>query len=205
LYKNEYYNTEAREAVEFGTYFVKVDGANHIIKKKDGVINLYMRYDDKRGFYKKDSLPFNMLNLSEYTSSVHHSYYYKSCADTQGKLEKVYSRLTRIAEKAFNAHPDGEYSVEIVGSKFQRTPGVDSSAEIALHSDQNIEVDLDKRNFKGIDELLQMYCIEGFIIQYNKKYWKVRSNCYDKKCIFEMVKCGKVPVPENLLKPVLLS
>ena len=45
LYVDEFYSETAAAALEKGTAWVKVDGANHMVSKSDSGTRMYQRYD----------------------------------------------------------------------------------------------------------------------------------------------------------------
>lgn len=90
-------------------------------------------------------------------------------------------------------------SIEWVGTKFNRTGGVPHDIALALHSEQQLsKEDTSKvdRSYEGIRKFLLEADppIEGLIIRQDMgtpegvgctRYWKVRSDCFDRKCRFK--------------------
>lgn len=208
LYTDEYVNPAAEAALRNGKYFYKIDGANHMLNKKaDGTVRLYERYDAKDGICPANGvdLPTGM-NASKYQSKQQcHTYYYMPTWTKTGKLSKIYDRLQVTAENKLADEPPGYYSVEVVGRKFQRTPGVDSDGALALHNEQAIG-DRKFDNYQSIRTyLLEEICVEGLVIEHHARYWKVRSDCFDKRCSFVQLKKGGSTLPDNFITPTVIS
>ena len=93
-------------------------------------------------------------------------------------------------------------SVEWIGTKFQKTPGVPHNVAIAIHSQQVCEEQIE-RTYDGVRSFLSgegggegnPIIIEGLIVEYNGTYYKVRSDCFDRKCLFKTKReLGKPPI-----------
>ena len=207
LYVKEFSEEGAESAFLHGRYYVKVDGANHmIIKNSDDEVELYARYDVGEREMPATCIPIpaGKNGMTYVSRQKTHTYYYKPTRYIEGKLAKVYDILQRAAADYVNDKPPGHYSVEVVGRKFQNTPGVDCDGALAVHSQQTISVDQELRTFTNIRRyLLEAVCIEGVVVEHEGRFWKIRSNCFDKDCLFEKVKRGKAQLPATFLPPVL--
>jgi hypothetical protein len=208
LYVDEFFNDAAKDALHNGKYYVKVDGVNHMVLKNGTNIELYARYDDKKGKIDPQNLPYGVMalcdgaNPSEYKSLCQHHYYYKSCQDITGKMGKIYATLYKKIYTYFKEKPDGHYSIEVVGKKFQKTPGITSDAEICVHNDQLLDI-----KFQSYDNakkyLLNDVCIEGVVIEHNGLYWKIRSNCFHKDNPYEKILKSQ-QIPDNFITPKVI-
>lgn len=219
LYTPNFYSNEAKEALENGRFFVKIDGSNALLKKVDGVWYLYSRYDDGKRKINRDVLPSNTIllpegkNIDQYNSgNKEHAYFYqlrsRPLPEDKGKLAKINRNLYRIVDeemKGFLEELKEDYiTVELVGQKFNATPGVMAQCGIAPHSSQTIDVEKQFRTFIGMkDYLLNQKCIEGLVIEWKGVYWKIRSNCFDKRCNFECVKKNNKEWTDDML-PILV-
>jgi hypothetical protein len=208
LYTPEFSSECAKAALLCGRYFVKIDGSNHMVMKHaSGALSLYARYDVK----STERIPNTCMELpaggnpARYTSNhKEHHYCYRPVENVTGKMANMYGRLLRAAQSRFAHEPPGHYSVEVVGRKFQRTPGVDADAALAVHADQELtDVRLstyaDARTY-----LLDTVCAEGIIVEHAGVYWKLRSNCFDKECSFDGIK-GSSDLPANFVHAVTVS
>ncbi len=219
-YNGNFTNDDARDAFLYGKYFVKVDGSNGMLVRQsflEGLQTLkytlkyrwvlFQRYDDKKGKLDPDNLPKNIISLpiggnpSVYNN---HRYYYKLMAPSnipdeslrpkkKQKLinDSLYSEIEHSKHVLENMNQKF-ISVELIGKKFQKTPGVNVDCEIALHQQQTIDIPEEYRTFEGMKHfLLDEFLGEGLIVSHNGKYWKIRANCFDKNCNFEKWKKGK--------------
>lgn len=204
LYVNEFSDDMAASAFHQGRFFVKVDGANHMIVKESDAVELYARYDVGSKEIPADciSIPAGRNGATYESRQKVHTYCYKPTSYVTGKLATLYDELRLHAAEYVKDKPSGHYSVEVVGRKFQRTPGVDCDGALAIHSEQVLDVDC--RSFEAIKRfLLEVISIEGVVVEHKGQYWKIRSNCFDKDCPFEKVKRGKLERPINLIPPRL--
>jgi hypothetical protein len=207
LYTPQFYSPEAKEALENGHVYIKIDGSNALLKNTDGVWSLYSRYDDTRGRFtdlEESKLPEDIItlpdgkNISTYDSgSKHHSYFYKlrkRPLDTdKGKLAKLNRTLYKIIDGEemqdfLSASGTVWLTVELVGKKFNATPGVREMCGIAPHKSQTVSIQNQDRTYQGMKELLLSSTVEGYVIEWKGVFWKIRSNCFDKNCTFEVAK-----------------
>ena len=82
---------------------------------------------------------------------------------------------------------------------------------LAFHADQNHLglTDAARSGFDGCRSfLLDERCVEGIVLEHEGVYWKIRSNCFDKRCDFEtLLKSmrGTHPVyPPTFVPPVVV-
>jgi len=219
LYVKQTESTKAHDALVNGNFYVKIDGSNHLlVKASDGQWQVYERYDDRKGKLDESKLPEGYISLPDGGNPVlyqskqqKHHYFYKliprPAPDAKGKLAKLNSQIYQLLDlkKKFLDSLDRKiFTVELVGQKFQKTPGVDAPVDIAIHFMQTVEVSIE-RTFDALKNFLEQVCCEGLVVVHQGTFWKVRSNCFDKNHIYEQVKTGKVPLPANFIKPVLLS
>ncbi len=170
LYVDEFYSETAAAALEKGAAWVKVDGANHMVSKSDSGTRMYQRYDSKSGERPEGYIDLpDGKNEHRYTSQQRcHTYYYKPVELETGKLRGIYATLVDQAAVHLCDEPCGQYSVEVVGRKFQRTPGVDRAAALAFHADQCLELEPSVRSYGGIRSfLLNRVCIEGIVLEHS--------------------------------------
>jgi hypothetical protein len=204
-YTENFYNEEAKEALENGTFYLKIDGSNGaIFKGKDeetgeDIIYLVERYDDRNDKLNKLSLseieekgiyPLpEGANKSVYcTEEFTHHYYYKIIpkpeSDGRGKKLKGDQlqrfQLYTILEKIIRERPleYGYTSLEFVGTKFNQTPGIDQMCGIAIHEDLILPEQPPKeiRNFDGMEQFCTQQTCEGFIVKHKDNYWKIRED-----------------------------
>ena len=217
LYTPEFTSEEAKEAFLEGRMILKVDGSNHCLfyidedeKKEEWVIAA--RYDDQKRKYHQSQSPTyrplpetGALNPAKYHK---HAYLYRLMpldSITGKKQRQIYGTLYDIVH-AHRAILDtyrqkrGAQAItfEAVGTKFNRTPGVeDEIAAIALH-DQQPEITVEPRTFERMrDFLLHEVSIEGVVVSYKNRYWKIRSD--------GMVKGHKVHTDHpRFIRPIVL-
>jgi len=204
LYLPRVASEAAEEALKNGRLFYKIDGSNGMIMKNfcdgddenDSNTNLLVAFQrlDTRG----RTIPAHCVQLPNgQNSKVYegHSYCYEPISiDVPGKKQKKRNQamLSLVQNHSdyflslMNKRGDNCVSIEWVGTKFNRTPGVPPDVAIAVHSEQVCEVTVD-RNYEGMKSFL-LDCdtiIEGLVIEYCGNYWKVRADCFDKKCTFK--------------------
>jgi hypothetical protein len=222
LYTDEFLDDEAKEALEHGTLLNKVDGSNHCLFKEGDQWVLYGRYDDKKGKLDEKKLPEQYRlppqgrNLQVYVTSVRHAYYYvrrprpvpnaKGKLNKSGKVSKVLYEIIDRNTTRFNKMGVDYLTVEVVGTKFNKAPGLDFPCGLALHCDQVFDQEFKNipRTKEGLQKLLSEVCTEGVVLLHNNKCWKVRSNCFDKECLFETAKRAGIS-PDNLVPVKLLA
>jgi hypothetical protein len=176
----------------------------------------------------------NMIckNTNVYADSKdrRHTYYMKKVQleDNDGKGQRKIKRsllqvLDDNHDKLIDAikkygTDDGYLSVELIGNKFQKTPGVDNDVAIAIHCEQriefavereNVDKNIDKltsevkdfnnrmvifpRSFNGLKDLLSSKNVEGIILEHNEIFWKIRSNLMNRGCLFETDRSNAIP------------
>ena len=59
--------------------------------------------------------------------------------------------------------------------------------KFVFHRDQGFNVTFE-RTYENVREYLLNSFIEGFVIEYEGKCWKIRSNVFDKNCKYEQLK-----------------
>jgi hypothetical protein len=180
---------DAAVALQHGRMFYKIDGSNGMIIRADGDTLLAFQRLDTRGRpipERCTRLP-SCHNVDTYKG---HSYCYEPItANVTGKKEKKRNEaMLAVVEK----HTDylsslGEtVSIEWVGNKFNKTPGVPVDVAIAIHSEQVCEEIID-RSYEGMRSFFLEADLptEGLILEFQGKYWKVRADCFDRKCRFK--------------------
>jgi len=262
LYANGFSCDKAREALERGIFYYKIDGSNGLIVVADpeqdeesaedgGNIRVTTTEDDDgkkggttpitmRAYQRLDTkgkapppgcirLPSNSNNRGEGgnpESYEGHSYYYepiKLDAEVMAKkkLRKRNQAMLRIVQdhadyfvslttrsRNGNGGDDAKknyVSVEWVGRKFNRTPGVPHDVAIAVHAEQLVpseEVARLERTYDGMKKALLLLTlevdnndttttttpppvIEGYVVEYEGTYWKIRADCFDRRCPFK--------------------
>ena len=220
-YTNEFTSEEAKLALELGDFYIKIDGSNHMIKLIKGGFYIFARYDDKKGGLTEEDFESGMFinlgpgNISSYVSDngkkvINHKYVYRIVErvepDDKGKAAKLVRKMYACLERAthlpiFKGMREGDQlTFEAIGTKFNKTPGCDEEVAIALHASQTVYFD-EARSFEGVQKFLKENCCEGLVVDLNGKFFKIRSNLFDKKCDFEVLR-GQA---SNLIIPVTLD
>jgi hypothetical protein len=204
-----FYSKEVLENCEF---YMKIDGANHCLFKENDQWIVGERYDDKKEKFNNGIPPdFRSLPIgsNSYQHHIHHYYYHLLYPEKAGKkkrkiIEKMYALIEEKKEIIDKLANDNKYlTFEAVGKKFNKTPGIDEDVDIAIHCMQTLNY-TGPRTFEGIQKyLLEEVCIEGIVVEYQGRYWKIRSDCFDKKCAFSQIR--KRGIPNNFIEPVLLN
>jgi hypothetical protein len=179
--------------------------------KEEDTIELYQRIDT-RG---KDppsalrELPSDGGNTTKYTSpdGKEHTYYMEKIVllETDGKKQKknkkiildVLERHKTTFKELIEQNSSDFVSVEIVGTKYNRTPGVAAPAAIAPHCLQKVVLE-NKSLPRTYEEAKQFLlssgmAVEGLVVEYNGKYWKLRSDMFDPNCDFVTNKSKVMP------------
>mmetsp|Transcript_629 Transcript_629/g.1776 ORF Transcript_629/g.1776 Transcript_629/m.1776 type:complete len:162 (+) Transcript_629:23-508(+) len=136
------------------------------------------------------------------TYSMHSYFYDPITLNVQGKkaikrnkamLQIIENHAEHIRSKMRESGTDF-VSIEWVGAKFNKTPNVPEDVAIAIHSEQ-VCSDAMERTYGGMREYLleAEQPSEGLIIFHVGKYWKLRSECFDRKCSFITNKAAARP------------
>jgi hypothetical protein len=189
LYAETIASAEAEAALQRGKVFYKIDGSNGmLIRGKNGELTTFQRLDT-RGRPTPEvcvSLPQGP-NADVYEG---HSYCYKPIsANVEGKKAKKMNQAMLDLVDKYKDHLlcYGEFvSIEWVGAKFNKTPGVPHDIAIAIHVDQSCNEEFD-HCYEGLRNLLLRADtpIEGLIFEFSGVYWKVRADCFDRNCPFK--------------------
>jgi hypothetical protein len=215
MYTNQPYSEAATEALENGVLFHKINGSNGcLFKTGDGQWSLYRRYDDKKGCLDPDNLPNGYrtlpsgLNEQSYGEKFRHSYYYRRM-ERIPQEKKKYSLSEKMSNAFYvivdrntpqlDAFNTDALTVELVGRKFNKTPGCDFDYGIALHRQQRVPWEI-PRSFEGFKKyLMSSVCAEGVILEHQGRYWKIKTCYFDQKCLFGSLEGGK----KNCCNPAL--
>ena len=195
LYARETASEAAADALKNGRLFYKIDGSN-------GMVICHQSEDDSKGkqlmaYQRLDTrgkpIPQKCITLPEGLNAAAyegHSYCYEPItADVEGKkLRKRNEAMLAVVQ----AHADqillhgNAVSIEWVGKKFNKTPGVPHDVAIAIHAEQVCEETID-RTYDGMRSFLLENDppIEGFVVEWNGVWWKIRADCFDRKCKFK--------------------
>lgn len=188
LYLPSFESEAAKEALEKGKLFYKIDGSNGLIQKGNDGLEAFQRLDT-RGRPPPEvcvSLPAGS-NMDSYKG---HSYYYEPIQmDVNGKKARKRNQemLKVVQDHADHILKFGEcVSIEWVGKKFNKTPGVSHDVGIAIHAEQVCEEPVE-RTFEGMKSFLLESDppIEGLIVEYEGLYWKIVGGGFDRKCGFK--------------------
>ena len=209
VYSSRFSCPEAQEALEKGTFYWKVDGACGMVRynSEEDELEVYERQDTRGREASEDLVPLRPgENQHEYGKDKdRHTYFMRKVAitDEDGKKQKkikaaildVLKANRDVLISACREHgKDGWLSVELVGTKFQKTPGVEDEVAIALHKDQNLIIDGDlPRSYDEAKKFLGQRSVEGIVVEWNGRYWKLRSNLMDPSCLFETNRIGAPP------------
>lgn len=208
LYIDECSSEQAQTALLNGVYYFKHDGSNHRIVNEEGQWYIEARYDDRRGKYD-NTLPEGVFPICDGAnpSSVWdgekrtHNYYYtrlERVVDGK-KAQKIRNAIYNIVDRIADRLNGQNYiTCELVGKKFNKTPGIDSDVEIAIHAEQKCQFD-GERSFVGIRTFLEEIDVEGLVIEHDGKYWKLHTEKFWPECWWKTRK-GE---PKNLVSPVI--
>lgn len=245
-YIDEYDSKEAKEALENGVFYVKINGSNNMLVKSnvDEKWYCYQRYNDKRGKYdgKENNLideqsglldicdlrPGNNPSVYRGTQTskqqVHdeksrkHHYYYvlrertipgvksrRPCKVNKRVYQVIDNSAVEIDQKFsdLQENNDGKQTymtVELIGKKFNKTLGVDEDVAIAIHSDQRIDIEPERRSFDGIKAFLLSFICEGLVVEHNGTFWKILTENFDENSNFSKLRNGLVKDNTNHLQ-----
>jgi hypothetical protein len=189
LYSPSFESEAVKEALEKGKLFYKIDGSNGLVQKgnNDG-LEVFQRLDTRGRPPPEGCVPLPAgSNVDAYQG---HSYYYEPIRmDVNGKKARKRNEemLKVVQDHADHILKFGEcVSIEWVGQKFNKTPGVPHDVGIAIHSEQLCEERVE-RTFEGMKSFLLESDppIEGLVVEYDGLYCKVRGDGFDKKCRFK--------------------
>lgn len=211
-YTGEFSSTGAQDAFEYGDVFHKVDGSNGAIELIDGVYTLLTRFDDKKGRVDATDPTYKTLkvgNVSEYESDngrkkVSHHYFLKKVVrpvpNESGKDAKIRREMYRVLDLAIEGGNEtlslmregDRVSCEIIGKKFNKTPGVDEDVNIAIHCEQTVY--FPERSISSVRDFLSINNCEGLIFNLGGICYKVRSNLLFPNCRFGKTSEGLLPI-----------
>lgn len=191
LYKEQIASEEAEMVFQHGKVFYKIDGSNGmIIGNCDGHLEAFERLDTKQKPIPEKCIA--LPNGANARSHEGHSYCYQPInLDVEGKkLKKRNQAMLDVVERNKDhilSLGMPFVSIEWVGSKFNKTPGVPHDVAVAIHSEQVCEEEFD-RSFSGVRDFLLRADppIEGLVFEYGGAYWKIRADCFDQKCDFKV-------------------
>lgn len=195
MYKPEFFSEEAAEAIAKGRFFIKIDGScGALIRNKEGVFEIYNRYDDSKGKFEGKA-PEGYLPLLEGKNTGQyrgHNYYLrllkrpdeKAPGVKLNKEEKMILSLYKRLDELDLSHLPDFNSIELVGKNFNKTPGVEDNG-IALHSDQEIRI-AGLHRLKNAQDFLEFFSgflmgrgdeiyYEGLVIEHEGRWWKIRT------------------------------
>ena len=202
-YDPEFSSPIAKKALLYGALYRKIDGSNgmvHVVRDENSTappqVKVYQRLDTKGKEPNDDDtvtpLPSGK-NRSEYPG---HSYYYSEITEnvTGKKQIKRNRAMLDVVQRNLEKFTDREWTgVEWVGTMFNKTPNVPHPIALAIHAEQRVGTVMDgednneneivmERTFEGVRKYLLEDCvdqpIEGFIVEHEGCYWKVRSDCF---------------------------
>mmetsp|Transcript_3547 Transcript_3547/g.5423 ORF Transcript_3547/g.5423 Transcript_3547/m.5423 type:complete len:231 (-) Transcript_3547:136-828(-) len=196
LYTPQTMSEEASDALKYGTFYYKIDGSNGmIVCQENGQLLAFQRLDT-RG----KPIPAHCMRLptgSNVDCYEKHSYCYEPITiDVQGKKAKKKNKaMLDLVEKYKDRFSGQKYtSVEWVGTKFNKTPGVPDDVALAIHAEQTVcEDDTPARTYENFRSYFLETAIEGFIIEHNGVFWKIRGDGFDRKCPFALDKAAVRP------------
>jgi hypothetical protein len=201
LYSPSFEFEAAKEALEKGKLFYKIDGSNGLVQKGNDGLEAFQRLDTRGRPPPEGCVPLPAgSNVDSYEG---HSYYYEQIRmDVNGKKARKRNEemLKVVQDHADHILKFGEcVSIEWVGQKFNKTPGVPHDVGIAIHSEQVCEEPVE-RTFEGMKSFLLESDppIEGLVVEYEGFYGKIRGDGFDKKCRFKTN-------PQSARPPTFLS
>lgn len=208
VYRTEFTSEEARAAFERGRVYFKIDGANGMLRLlEDGTVAAYERQDTKGKVAGGDLEPLvESKNPSVYDGgSKLHTYYMRRIVlrDDMGKKQKkaAAARLAVVdrnqAELARLLRENGgqsqTLSIEWVGIKYNRTPGVEHDHAIAVHAQQELD-EMKERTFEAVKKMLTVDVnTEGLIFEHDGVFYKLRSTMFDGNAPFKTDKASARP------------
>ncbi|KAL3904102.1 MAG: hypothetical protein SGARI_005080 [Bacillariaceae sp.] len=214
-YVSQFNSPEAEQALLNGNMYYKIFGSNgmiQVLSAGDGDpsnLRAYARYDtrEKPGDTTVDGKKLTKLppgkNPDVYPG---HSYYYAQVTKDDAHGPKMLDVVQRHGDRLRSIGKEW-VSVEWVGTKFNRTPGVPHDVAMAIHQDQQVDPDLGiERSFTGLKKYLLEECadepVEGLVIEHDGVYWKVKAEGfveYFRDCPFHGTK------KENAKPPIFLA
>lgn len=190
-YKSEFSSEAAQEALVHGNMYWKIDGACGMLCLIDGQLCAFERQDTRGKPPSKDlvRLPSGQNKIEYGDKAKPHTYFMQQIALCEGdgkKHKKIKTAILDILDKhrddliaAIRETGHNHVSIEFVGQKFQKTPGVDAAVGIVLHNKQAI-VDTElPRTFEQMRLFLNTHAVEGIVVEWKQQYWKVRANLID--------------------------
>lgn len=214
--------------------YTKINGSCGMIKRKNNIWTLYQRYDktikmnkdkkEKTIYSNEDALSDGLTLLSQYNetgnparygTNISHNYFLREIPRPNCDVETLkpqelinYSVYKILDSKEFSELKEDEYSVEIVGNNFNKTPGVYWN-NIAVHSDQ--ETKLDDFETKALEpevclEYFRNYFsknnVEGLVFIKNNVAKKMLSCNFGfdsefQKPILRLVHDSTIPIPKG--------
>jgi len=201
-YDPAFTSPEAEQALLHGTLYYKIDGSNGMVQvmageEEEPQFKIFQRLDTK-GKEPKETLTA-LPEGKNATAYAGHSYYYDEITlDVMGKKQIKRNRAMReLVQRHLSKFVGSEWtSVEWVGTMFNKTPNAPHPIALAIHKEQIGEGDgIMERTFEGARKYLLEDCkdqpIEGFIIEHDGSFWKLRSDC------FQMTDGAKDPFKAN--------
>jgi len=196
LYTSNSFSEAAHEALLNGRLYYKIDGSNGMLvrdrsgdEEESATFLAYQRLDT-RG----KPIPENCVALpaGENAESYEgHSYCYEPIlANVDGKKARKRNQAMLATVEHFSEHLSGLHSdfvsIEWVGKKFNKTPGVPADIAIAIHSEQTCDENVE-RTYDGMRSFLLEADppIEGLVLEHEGIFWKIRADCFDRKCKFK--------------------
>lgn len=192
LYTSEFDCEKAEEALKYGKAYMKIDGSNGMLCVVNDKIQAYRRQDIKGRDWQQ--LNFEFMGLPKGGNPVAvpgHAYVYRRILPEGSKGEKRLNELM-LSLVEFNKEQlmeelvkcGGMMTIEWVGKKFQRTPGVAADVGIVIHHLQEMEAV--PRTFEELRSFFQRYRIEGVVIEHKGTFYKIRANMFDPQAKIEV-------------------
>jgi len=177
---------------------------------EDNDLAVYERQDTRGKEPTEDLVPLvSGANTDRYGEGTKkHSYFmrkvvlHKSDGKKQKKIKQalvdVVERNRKELIEAIKTHGDssGCLSVELVGQKYQKTPGVDVPVALMLHCEQNVIPAKGAslpRTYDEVKAFLASYVAEGIVVEWEGEFWKILSSCVDPKCGFKTDRARAMP------------
>jgi hypothetical protein len=204
--------------------YKKIDGSCGIVSYDVAAdeLSLYQRIDTRGRdpSFALVPLPVGKNPVNYESSEQAHSYFMEKIVVSEGDgkkakknkralldvLERNKDALVDLILSETSSDDDGSsplyLSVELVGTKFNKTPGVDAPVALAPHCLQTLSTDdtpylpqslprtFDELNLVLIDSEI---VAEGIVVEHKGIYWKVHSKLFDPTCTFAMDKSKASP------------
>jgi hypothetical protein len=202
-YFPEYCSDEAEQALKLGRLFYKIDGSNGMIMvdrngkdDKNPVLRAYERFDTRGKPFPENHVPIpdglNDKRTYCYIPIDVNVHGKKAKQRNQAMLDVVEANADRILQ-----HGQDFVSIEWVGKKFNGTPNVPHDVAVAIHDEQVCEEPVE-RSFEGLRSFLLEESdppVEGLVVEWQGKWWKVISKGFDRNCRFKKEKqTARAPV-----------